>query len=565
MKGQFDVFGTFSRQSRSERLIAAGRFAVAAVGFFGVLVRPPGTRGAALVEALLAMYLLYAVFMALRAWQVRDVPPQGIQIGTHITDLLLAAILQDVTGGATSPFFPLLAFPLLAATVRWYRWGTLYTGAASLTLYVLITAHAEPRFVFEVDFALRAAYLVVATALLSYLGAGEKRAQREIAALAAWLDQAVGPGEERLSEALRHAAAVLGTPRLLVVSVEPDQTWLKLALWEHERLTLSQEPPAALETLVAEPLAASDFFCADAADPDSRVRCVSPTEHQWRGAPLHPKLQSAFNIRGVMAVRLRGGLVDGRVFVLDRRSPTTEDMALAAIVARQIEHQLALGYLTRIQQDAAVARERGRVARDVHDGVLQSLTSVALRLETIRRQLESRPPEAAAGIQQLQSMVLVEQQSLREFVRYLQGDQAHADSGLSELLTELVLRLEREWRVRMKLTILLESNRLNTLIPASLAREIYQLVREALVNVGRHARASQAWVTLDASDDEVFLMVADDGVGFGFQGTQERTQLVRRGHGPKMLLARVAVLGGSLSIGSSPAGARVVIKVPLGR
>jgi signal transduction histidine kinase len=267
----------------------------------------------------------------------------------------------------------------------------------------------------------------------------------------------------------------------------------------------------------------------------------------------------------VMAVRLRGGLVDGRVFVLDRRSPTTEDMALAAIVARQIEHQLALGYLTRIQQDAAVATERGRVARDVHDGVLQSLTSVALRLETIRRQLESKPPDAAAGIQELQNMVLVEQQSLREFVRYLQGDQAHADSGLSELLAELVLRLEGEWRVRMKLTILLESNRLNTLIPAGLAREIYQLVREALVNVGRHARASQAWVTLDASDEEVFLMVADDGVGFGFQGTQERTQLVRRGHGPKMLLARVAVLGGSLSIGSSPAGARVVIKVPLGR
>jgi signal transduction histidine kinase len=266
-----------------------------------------------------------------------------------------------------------------------------------------------------------------------------------------------------------------------------------------------------------------------------------------------------------MSVRLRGGLFEGRLFVLDRRSATPEDIALAAIVARQMENRLEHNYLARVRNSAAIAEERGRVARDVHDGVLQSLTSVALRLETARRQLETKPEVAAVGIQELQNMILLEQQSLRSFVRQLQGDAVQSDSGLSDLLTELARRLERQWDLRIKLNILLEPGRVNTVIPPRVAREIYQMVREALVNVARHARASQAWVSLDATDEEVQLIVADDGIGFPSIGYMEHADLVRLGRGPRMLTARVGALGGSLSIASSPGGARLTIRLPLGR
>jgi signal transduction histidine kinase len=561
-----ELFGEYSRQNRGERLIAGGRLAVAACGFVGVLLDPPDrTPGVTLIEVLLAVYLAYATYGAIRAWRARDVPSMAMQIATHVVDLLLPTVLLDVTRGPASPFFPLLAFPLLAATVRWYRWGTLYTGAASLVAYVVITAHVGPRLVLDIEFALRAVYLIVATVLLSYLGESEKRARREITTLAAWMEQAFGPGQERFADVVRRAASVLSVPRLLVVWVEPDQTWVNLAFWANDSLAVTQEPPAALEWLVAEPLANVDFVCADAAAADARVRCVSPEPIHWRGAPLHAKLQSAFDIHRVLALRLRGGLFEGRVFVLDRRGITSEDVALAAIVARQIEHRLELDYLARIRHAAVVAMERGRVARDVHDGVLQSLTSVALQLETIRRLLETRPQAAADAIEDLQSMLLVEQQSLRAFVRQLQGDTTGTDSGLGDLLTELVQRLQREWRLDIKLNILCDRAALNGAIPAALAREVYQILREALVNVARHARASSAWVTVDLSDEQVFLLVADDGVGFRFHGTVDHAKLVRRGDGPRMLLGRVGALGGTVTIGSGSAGSRLTIKLPLAR
>ena len=209
-----------------------------------------------------------------------------------------------------------------------------------------------------------------------------------------------------------------------------------------------------------------------------------------------------------------------------------------------MENRLEHNYLTRVRNVAAVAEERGRVARDVHDGVLQSLTSVALQgLETVRRQLETKPLVAAAGIRRLQNMILLEQQSLRSFVRQLQGDdEVESDSGLSDLLTELARRLERQWDLMIKLNILLEPARLNTVIPPRLAREIYQVVREALVNVARHAQASQAWVSLDATDEEARLIVADDGTGFPSIGYMEHADLLRHGRGPKMLMARVGAL-----------------------
>jgi signal transduction histidine kinase len=563
-----DVFSNeYSRQNRRERLIAAGRLAVASCALVGEFIDTSSARPFSFAEMLLAIYLAYSFHAAVRAWRTDEVPSLRVQIATHVVDLLLPAVVLDLTGGPASPFFPLFAFPLLAATLRWYRRGTLYTGVVSVVTFCMIAAHAAlgAGAIQVHDFVLRGVHLIVITAFLSYVGAFEHQARREIAALAAWMREGVGHGEALFADAVRNAASILGAPRILVVWIDPDQSWVSFALWANAKLTLGREPPAALEWLVAEPLTDSDFICDDAAAADARVRCVSPTAFHWRGSPLHAKLQSSFHIRRVMSVRLRGGLFEGRLFILDRRSATPEDIALTAIVARQMENRLEHNYLARVRNSAAIAEERGRVARDVHDGVLQSLTSVALRLETARRQLETKPEVAAVGIQELQNMILLEQQSLRSFVRQLQGDAVQSDSGLSDLLTELVRRLERQWDLRIKLNILLEPGRVNTVIPPRLAREIYQMVREALVNVARHAQASQAWVSLDATDEEAQLMVVDDGTGFPSIGYMEHADLVRHGRGPRMLTARVGALGGSLSIASSPGGARLTIKLPLGR
>ena len=100
-------------------------------------------------------------------------------------------------------------------------------------------------------------------------------------------------------------------------------------------------------------------------------------------------------------------------------------------------------------------------------------------------------------------------------------------------------------------------------IPALLAREIYQIIREGLVNAARHSHASVVEVDLKADDHNVRVTVADNGCGFPFRGHYDDAALASTGLGPAIIKSRVASLDGTLSIDSSESGPRLQVTLPL--
>jgi signal transduction histidine kinase len=208
--------------------------------------------------------------------------------------------------------------------------------------------------------------------------------------------------------------------------------------------------------------------------------------------------------------------------------------------------------------------ERLRLARDLHDGVLQSLTGTALQLQSVGRLFVEDPQAARDRLQEIQHLLAEEQRDLRFFIQELRPrplGSPQVDSDLATRLSELSERIERHWGLQVEVKI----HRMEVRIPTSLVREIYRLVHEALVNAARHARASVARVELSVQDDQVRIIVADDGRGFRFQGHYDHATLTEGKLGPVSLKERIVSLGGSLAIDSTESGARLEIFFPVAR
>ena len=114
----------------------------------------------------------------------------------------------------------------------------------------------------------------------------------------------------------------------------------------------------------------------------------------------------------------------------------------------------------------------------------------------------------------------------------------------------------------VQLDVTLPTGRFEALISPELAREIHQILREALVNAARHTLASVVRVGIGLDGDWVRITVADNGQGFPFRGRFEDAELAERNLGPVMLRQRIAAIGGRLVIETSDEGAQLKISLP---
>ncbi len=218
----------------------------------------------------------------------------------------------------------------------------------------------------------------------------------------------------------------------------------------------------------------------------------------------------------------------------------------AAVAIRNAE------LLTRVQELAAV-EERNRLARELHDSVSQTLFSMSLTAEAATDLVRRDPAKATETVQRLGEQSRSALGELRELIFELRPPDVAAD-GLAPALAKHAELVGRAYRT----AVVVDAEDVAGLDPAR-ASELFRIAQEALTNALRHAGATSIAVRLSQRDGRILLEVEDDGAGFD----PEAAGLRARHLGLTSMEERAAVLGGELTIGSTPgAGTLIRAEVP---
>jgi len=275
--------------------------------------------------------------------------------------------------------------------------------------------------------------------------------------------------------------------------------------------------------------------------------------------------QNEFRIRNFISVALdQEGHPVGRLFLMNRKSGaaefTKEDLSWFEKIAQHVSGGLENVFLLRHLRARAIEAERSRISRDLHDGILQTLLSIEIQLDVLRRKVPAQPEQVEAGLTSLQQTVKNEGGELRHLVTDLRPLRVQS-ADLVDLMRGFAERFRNE--SGLALDLLLDSVDLHA--PDRVCREIFQIYREALNNIKKHAKASHVVVKLSQDDSSLVLVVDDNGEGFSFAGRFTGDELDRLRLGPISIKERTRTVGGVLTVESNPGhGARLTIEIPLG-
>lgn len=555
----------YAPRLRPERLIAAGRIVLAVSSLFAVwLDVDEPVRYAPVAYGVLVGYVVYAAAVAGLLWRVETVS-RSWPVVMHAVDLICFSLFIFFTEGPASPFTVYFVFALLSATLRWQVRGTFWTAVVVLTSFfgfgmyfglVLDETELDLR-----ALIIRGVYLLVLAGLLGYVGKQDQRTLREMSSLAAWPQTVSHDAESLVKSLLTYAAPLLEAPKAVLAWSELDTPWRWLAIWDRGSWTHERHPAGA--GLVNEAVRNRAFIHSG-----SPVRRTLVQESkgaqlaEWQGDPLDPDFARRLAPGAVLTVPIQGDSFKGRLFVLEKTDATLDDLLLTEIVSGVIAAKLNAFYLTEQLRQAAATEERIRLARDLHDGALQSFTGIALRLAAIRRMMDSDRTTAVSALEDVQQVLASEQRDLRFFIQELTPAASPSEGATLEVrLSELAQRMEREWDLRVELRLDIQDDRL----PPSLSRDVYLIVREALINAARHGGASIAHVAMASADaDTMTVSIGDNGRGFPFSGRYSAEDLANLNIGPKTLRERVRAINGSLMLDSGPTGAELNVVLPVG-
>ncbi len=242
-----------------------------------------------------------------------------------------------------------------------------------------------------------------------------------------------------------------------------------------------------------------------------------------------------------------------------KRRFSPADLRWLEQIVRHLGPPLENVFLMRNLRTRAVESERSRISRDLHDGILQTLLSLIIQLDVLRHKLPQDPDKARIEVGNLQKIVQQESEELRRLVTSMRPVRVES-ADMRELMQGFAERFRSEYGLAVELFI---EDR-NRPIPDRICRELFQIYRESLHNVKKHAQASHVVVKLTQDESKVFLVVDDNGRGFSFSGRYSSEELDRLRLGPISIKERTRGVGGTLTVESNPGhGARLTIDIPL--
>lgn len=202
----------------------------------------------------------------------------------------------------------------------------------------------------------------------------------------------------------------------------------------------------------------------------------------------------------------------------------------------------------------AVADERVRIARDLHDLVSHNVAVMVVQAEAADVVWEADPVRAREALRAVSETGRAAMGELRAMLHAMRvGDDGEPERRAQQGLDALPRIVEQVRAGGQRIELTIEGDL--TAVPATVGGSLLRVAQEALTNVLRHAAAETAWVAVRVAEDEVAVTVEDDGVGLEHAAAGDALDRTGEGgHGLVGIRERVAVLGGRFTIGPGPRG-----------
>jgi signal transduction histidine kinase/putative methionine-R-sulfoxide reductase with GAF domain/predicted hydrocarbon binding protein len=196
------------------------------------------------------------------------------------------------------------------------------------------------------------------------------------------------------------------------------------------------------------------------------------------------------------------------LYYKEKREFSQEEIDLAVFLADQVALAIENARLRTQVQQSAVATERSRLARDLHDAVTQTLFSASLIAEVLPRIWERNQEEGQRRLAELRELTRGALAEMRTLLLELRPS-ALVEAELSELFRHLMDAFTGRARLPIDLSIEGDAD-----LPADVKVALYRIAQEALNNVVKHAEASRVTVRIRCLPEQVELHISDDGCGF---------------------------------------------------
>jgi len=284
-----------------------------------------------------------------------------------------------------------------------------------------------------------------------------------------------------------------------------------------------------------------------------RSDSIAGDPHSAGFPPNHPPMTTFLGLPLIYKFRVVGDL-----YLTDKLSGVFTQQDEDAIAAFAVQAAIAIenARLYEKVQDIAVFEERERIAMDLHDGTIQSLYGLGLKLEECQERVEGEPQYVVSAIDRLIGDVNAIIRDIRNYIFDLRPLRLRG-TDLVGALAELM----RETRVNtlINTSVVVEEEAPCRSLTEEQVSQLYHIAHEAVSNAQKHARATSITAEVYEQDGAFRMRVSDNGQGFDPANNNRQT-----GRGMMNMAERVRAIGGHLWVESAPGqGTTLTVELPL--
>lgn len=548
------------------RLIAAIRWLLGITALAIIYLDPkePDNETWWVTYFILTGYVLYSTVLYLLAIR-RAILSSGFELWSQWLDVAWFTILIGLSTGTNRIFFFGFLFAILVASFRrGFKAGISVVIVSTLSITIIGFAAETASFGFEgygfdvYRFMLRPTFLIVLGYLMAHWGESEIQSKRRLALLKditlanprLGVDRTIASILESLREFYRAdlGLILLSDPvsgRYIAYRAEP-----RAEPGSIHREEISEE--FSRELLALTSATAICYNCRRGPFTGSAAKIQSfdvlTGDYSDQQRSVAETLADRFDAESYISAPIfRHQEVSGRIFFTQTRGPAFQvsDVSFLLNVMKHANPIIENIRLVDTLAADAAERERRRIARDIHDSIIQPYIGFQIALSGLRRKLDAGQDNVSAEVQQLTEMTTVGVSDLRRYVSNLKNP-GEPETTLLPAVERFTTKFSDATGISVAVDIPAA-----LIIDERLAAEVFQMITEGLSNIRKHTDATNAVVRIGAANKRLSVSIENDCV---MQSAFFR---------PRSISERATALNGSATVRCSARSTAVQIEIPL--